>query len=189
MANTGKKINKKELLNTLKNVGFAALGTIASGVVAKVANEKLLKVDANTTGIKTLLADGACTALGTVGAIKAKQDWQKSFSIGFAAGGTYRLVRKGVPKLNLSGLEGGGYYDQYGNYVAGVDEVYGYDEIGLSPISANSGYPYNIGEADVYEPSLPAITGIEAPTTSNGFYNDGTATVPALLGVDADTIL
>ena len=187
-----KSINQKALLEVLKSVGIAAGGTIASGMVAKIIDEKVLKVDATTTGIKGMAAGLVCTLLGTVGAIKAKESWQKDFSKGFAIGGAYRTIRKGVPKLNLSGLAGGGYYDQYGNYVSGVDEIDGYDEIGLAPISASINAPNNTdwrGDEYSFQPNLPMISGVLSPETSNGYYNDGTASVPALLGVDTDTIL
>lgn len=192
MAARAKAVNQKALLSVLKDIGIAATGAIASGMVAKVIDEKVLKVEGSANGVKGLASGLICTGAGAVAAIKAKEAWQKDFAIGFAIAGSYKVVRKAVPKLNLSGLDGGGYYDQYGNYIAGVDEVDGYDEIGLAPISAAVNAPANIdwrGSDYSFQPSLPMISGVEAPASTDGYFNDGTATVPALMGGEETEIL
>lgn len=180
-----KQVNQKAIIDTLKSIAIGAGGVVASGMVSKIIDTKLLKLDPAATGIKTALSGVLCLGVGTVGALKAKENWQKDFSKGFAVGGAYKTLKKAVPKFNLAGLEGGGYYDQYGNYVNGIDSAD--DEMGLAPMSSITNYPerndWNGGDAH-YSPELPIMSGIQAPENSNGYYNDGSSIVPALLGID-----
>lgn len=183
MAKTKQQLNKKAMLDTLKSMAIGTGGLLASGFASKKIDAQILKLDPAATGVKAAASATGCLVLGAVGVLYAKEEWQKDFSKGFALGGGARAIKKLMPKLGLEGLEGGGYYDHYGNYVNGVD-----DEMGLAPMSSVSNYPNQIdwnGSGDAqYSPQLPSMSGIQAPETSEGYFNDGTSTVPALLGTE-----
>lgn len=183
MAKTKKELNKKAMVETLKSIAIGTSGMLASGFASKKFDSQILKLDPSATGVKAAASATGCLVLGAAGVLYAKEDWQKDFSKGFALGGGARAVKKLMPKLGLEGLDGGGYYDQYGNYVNGVD-----DEMGLAPMSSVANHPNQIdwnGSGDAqYSPQLPAMSGIQAPETSAGYFNDGTSTVPALLGTE-----